>query len=152
MNRRRFLSFSALSISVSGCIAGTPGGETETDSPTSNPTETPGNTATETERPSPDGETPECWPSMCEGTTLVEVVVNADFSGSVVLEADCRGEDVPIQPGESVEIVRTEDAESCGITLFVADEQAYSDDIEGYESVTLTVRSNGDVDEEFVVV
>ena len=40
MNRRQFLSISAFSIFSSGCMGGTFGGSTESNSPTSNATET----------------------------------------------------------------------------------------------------------------
>lgn len=153
MNRRQFLSFSALSISLSGCIEGDVGDATENNPQTSTAaeTETPRITTTETETPSPEGATPECWPSMCEGTELVEVVVANDFSGDVVLNAECRAKEFSIPSGESVQIVREEDAETCNISLSINGEQVVSEHIEDYESVTLTVRSNGEVDDEWLV-
>ena len=109
------------------------------------------NTTTTTETPSPEGATPECWPSMCEGTKLVEVVVAHGFSSDVILRADCRGEEYSIQLGESVQIGRTEDAETCGISLSIDGEQKVGENIEGHESLTLTIDSNGEVEEEWVV-
>jgi hypothetical protein len=144
VNRRQFLSISAFSISLSGCIEGDSGGTTET--------ETPRNTATETGTPSPEGVTPECWPSMCEGTKLVEVVVASGFSGDVILQVECRDKEFSIQPGEPVQIDRKQDAETCGISLSIDGEQVFSENVEDYESVTLTVNSNGEVEDEWIVV
>jgi hypothetical protein len=154
MNRRQFLTISAISISLSGCLEGNIGGITEESTPTPKVerTDISRKTATETETPPPEGVTPECWPSMCEGTTLVEVVVAHDFSGDVTLQADCRGEEFSIQSGESVQIARDGDAETCGIDLSIDGEQVFSDDVEDYEMVTLTVSSNGDVEDEWVVI
>lgn len=152
MNRRKFLSTTALSISLSGCLEG--GEDTaESDSPTSKPAETEhsSNTATETEVPSPEVVTPPCGRSMCEGTKLVDVVVAHDFSDDVVFELNCRNEDFSIEPGESVEIVREEDGESCRISLSAGGEEVYSEIIQDHERVSLTVDSNGEVDEEWVV-
>ncbi|MDS0284496.1 hypothetical protein [Haloarcula onubensis] len=47
--------------------------------------------------------------------------------------------------------MREEDAGECGVTLFI-DEQVYSERVEGHASVTLTVRCDGEVDEERVVL
>lgn len=151
MNRRRFLSTSALAMSLSGCLGGHFGDGTESPSAASNATETPRTTATETETPSPGATTPECWPSLCEGTTLVEVVVAQGFSGDVVLNADCRDEEFSVRPGESVQIDREADAEICDVVLSIDGERAFSDTVEGYEVVTLTVTADGDVDDEWIV-
>lgn len=88
---------------------------------------------------------------MCEGTALVAVVVATGFSGDVVLQADCRSEEFTILSGKSIRIGRHEDGESCGVSLFVDGEQVFDENIDGYESVTLTVNSNGEVDQERVV-
>lgn len=154
MNRRQFLSISAFSVSLSGCIEGDFDGTTENNSPTSKVTgtETPRNTDTETETPSPEGATPDCWPSMCEGTKLVEVVVGHAFSGEVVLQAECRGEAFSVQAGQSVQVAREEDAETCGISVSVDGEQVFRENVEDYESVTLTVSSNGEIDDEWAVI
>lgn len=153
MNRRQLLTVFGLSMPISGCIEGTSDGATEENPQTSKATvtETPRNTATETKTPSPEGATPECWPSMCEGTKLVEVVVEDGFSGDVVLKAECRAEEFSIPSGESVKIDREEEAETCKIALSVNGEQVVSEYIEGYERGTLTVRSNGDVVDEWIV-
>lgn len=128
------LSTLVLSISLSGCI--------END---------PRDTATKTETPSPEGVTPACWPAMCEGSKLVEVVVAHGFSGDVRLQAECRDEEFAIQSGESVQIDRKENAETCRISVSIDGEKVFSENIEDYESVTLTVSSNGEVEEEWVV-
>jgi hypothetical protein len=85
MGRRRLLALAALS--VSGCLthgSGPRGGsETPTEPPADTPTATPTDAPTPTDTPSPiPTATDGCeWPSMCEGSQLVEVVVDADFSG-----------------------------------------------------------------------
>jgi hypothetical protein len=153
MNRRQFLTFSALSISLSGCIGGDFGESTEDTTPTSKATEThtPRNTATEMKMSSPEGVTPECWPSMCKETKLVEVVVADGFSRDVTLQADCRSEEYSIQSGGSVQIDREKDAETCGISLSIDGEQKVSENIKDYESLTLSIDSNGEVEDEWVV-
>ncbi len=88
---------------------------------------------------------------MCEGTKLVEVIVSNGFSGDVTLQADCREREFSIQPGESVQINRKEDAETCEISLSIDGEQEYSEDVDDYESLTLTVDSKGEVEDERVV-
>lgn len=89
--------------------------------------------------------------SMCEGRKLVEASVASDFSGNVVLKPDCRNEELSIRPGESVEIVRKEDGETCRTSLSVDGEKEFDENIEEYERVSLTVSSDGEVDEEWVV-
>lgn len=136
MNRRQFLSLStsAISASLAGCNEGNleDGAETET--------------------PSPEDSEPGCGLSMCEGTQIIEVRVNSDFSGTTVLGAGCRGENVTIQSGESVQIIREEDGEECGVSLYIDDEEVYGEYIEDHVSVTVTVNSNGEVDEERVML
>ncbi len=99
MNRCQFLSASVLPISFAGCIGSEFGAKTEESltTPEMREPETPMTTATETETQSPQDGTSACWPSMCQGTTLVEVVVARGFSGDVVLQVDCRGEEFAIQ-------------------------------------------------------
>lgn len=135
-SRRQLLSLSvsALTVSLAGCTQATP------------------ESGAETETPSPEYTEPGCWPSMCAGTQIVEVAVDSGFSGTVVLEASCRDESVPVRSGESVQIRREADAEECGVTLFIDDERVYGDRISGHASVTLTVSENGEVDEESVVL
>lgn len=89
---------------------------------------------------------------MCAGTQIIEVRVDSGISGTAVLAASCRDEPLSIQSGESVELVREEDAEECGVTLSIDDEQVYSERIEGHASVTLTVKRDGEVAEEWVVL
>lgn len=136
MNRRQFFSLSSSAIlsSLAGCAQNDAVEETETDTAS---TEDSG---------------PGCWPSMCAGTQIIEVHANSDFLGTAVLEASCRDDSLSVQAGESVELVRTEDAEECGVTLSIDDDQVYSERIEGNTSITLTVRQNGDVEEEVVML
>lgn len=137
MNRRQFLSLSisALSVSLVGC---TEGGLEDGD---------------ETETQSPEDTEPDCGQSsMCEGTQIIEVHVYSGFSGAAVLGVGCRDEEVTIQSGESVQITREEDAEGCGVTLHIDDEKVYGEYIEGHVSVTVTVDSSGEIDEERVML
>ena len=101
---------------------------------------------------SPDGAEAGCWPSMCQGTQIIEVRVSSEFSGSAVLETSCRDEAASILPGESVNIVREEDGEECGVTLSIDDEPVYDDRVEGHTSVTVTVGPTGGVDVERVML
>lgn len=136
MNRRQFLSraLPAVSITLAGCAQGDSNDETETSTPR------------------PDGTAPGCWPSMCEGTQLIEVDISSSFSGSAVLEPSCRSDTLELEAGESVQLRRESDGEECGVTLFIDDEQAYSEYIEGHVSVTVTVESDGAIDEERVML
>lgn len=79
---------------------------TEDNASAPNTTEAPSNTATETETPPPEATTPECWPSMCAGSELVEVYVACGFVGDVVLSATCQNKELSIQPGGTVQINR----------------------------------------------
>lgn len=124
MKRRRFLVLSTLSLSLAGCTEGNFGG--------------------------PETATPECWPSMCAGTRLVEVVNSS--SDLVTVQPDCRDTDYELQPRDSVEITREEDAESCRVRLSIGDKEEYREQVEGHESVTLTVLANGEVSAERIVV
>lgn len=138
MDRRKFLSATAVFVFFSGCT-----GDGE-----ENP-----NTATE--KPPSEGVTPECWdtkPAMCEGTKLADVSVASTFPGDVVLTTNCRNEEFSIQSGKSVEIIRKEDGETCRISLSVDGEQVFDEVIREYETVSLTVDSNGEVGEERVVI
>jgi len=150
MNRREVLALAALSTAVSGCLASDPvdsGPDTTTETQTDTPTPTPTDTAT----PSPTA-TDDCqWPTMCEGSQLVEVAVKRGFAGDVTLEANCRGETYGVEPGESVRIDRHVDGERCRIALTVDGETVYSEDLPDYKRVTLTVAPNGEVDVEAIV-
>jgi len=88
---------------------------------------------------------------MCEGSQIVVMEVNGEFSGDVTLEADCRGEAFAVESGESLLVERERDAESCRMRLFVAGEAAYDEDVPGYKCVTLTVGPDGKVDVEAIV-
>ena len=82
---------------------------------------------------------------------MIEVDVHPGFSGTVVLEASCRDDPVSIHSGESVQIVREEDGETCGVTLLIDEEEVYDNRIDGHTSVTVTVSSDGEIDEEGVM-
>jgi hypothetical protein len=145
MNRRQFLSLSipALSVSLAGCTQNSEDGtETEQDN---------SEDGTETATSSPEATAPGCSSSMCEGTQIIDVSVSSDFSGTAVLETSCRDEAVSIRSGESVTIVREEDGEECGVTLFIDDQEVYGEYVEGHVSVTVTVGPDGEVDEERVM-
>jgi len=133
MNRRRFVCVLTLSISLPGCVEDGSGGSTEQDRPD---TESKEGTVTRTETETPEGAVPECHPSMCEGQQLVEV----------------RDEEIPIGPEDSERIDREDDGETCGLTVHIDGEQEYSERIEDYEHLTLTVTSEGEFEEGWVVV
>ncbi|MGB9954168.1 hypothetical protein ACOZ4F_17415 [Haloarcula marismortui] len=153
MRRRQLLSTSALSVALSGCLVGDFGDRTGDATQASNATETAtartSDSATET--PPPDVSTPECWPAMCEGSTLVEAQVVGGFSGEVVLRATCQNKEVPVPPGETVRIKRGVDAQVCSVDVVVDGEQAFSGRVSSHQSVRLKVDSNGDVTARWVV-
>lgn len=134
-SRRQFLSLSisALSMTLAGCA------------------QLNSEDGVETETHSPEDAEPGCWPSMCAGTQILEVDVHSGFSGTVVLKASCRDETISLQSGESVQIVREKDAETCGVALFIDNEQVYSKRIDGHTSTTVSVKSNGEINEEGVM-
>ncbi|WP_154021046.1 hypothetical protein [Haloarcula sp. CBA1127] len=151
MNRRQLLSISALSIPLSGCVEWDFDGTTENNSPAPKATDTPSKTATETGTPPSEVSTPECWPSMCEGSKLVEVQVVGGFSGAVVIIAICQDKELSIHPGQSVQINRDTDAQTCRIVLSVDGKQAFSETVNSHQSVNLTVDSDGEVTERWIV-
>lgn len=148
MNRRQFVCALALSTSLSGCVGDGFGRSDEQDS---SDEESGEGTVTRTETETPEGEVPECYPSMCEGQQLVEVVVEQDFSSEVKLQLKCRDEEISIEPGESERIDREEDGEECKIAIHIDGEQEYSEQIEDYAHLTLTVTSEGEFEEEWIV-
>lgn len=145
MNRRQFLSISVLSISLPGCSKWNFESATEDNASAPNTTEAPSNTATETETPPPEATTPECWPSMCAGSKLVEVQVAGGFAGDVVLSATCQNKELSIQPGGTVQINRGVDGQVCSIDLSVDGKQVFSERVSSHQSVNLVVDSNGEV-------
>ncbi|MDQ2071463.1 hypothetical protein RBH20_02805 [Haloarcula sp. H-GB4] len=151
MNRRQLLSISALSIPLTGCVKWDFDGATENNSPAQKMTETPSKTATETGTTPSEVSTPECWPSMCEGSQLVEAQVVGGFSGAVVLIATCRDKELSIQAGEPVRINRDTDAQTCRIVLSVDGKQEFSETVNSHQSVNLTVGSDGEMTERWIV-
>jgi predicted component of type VI protein secretion system len=150
MERRAVLATLGSLVALPGCVSDAPDRSTETEPETA----TDRSTETTTERNTETGRetTPEeCgWPEFCEGSKLVEVTVSSRFSGSVVLEAGCRDEDVEMRPGETKTLERQVDAETCDVALYVDDRKAYADTIQSYESTTLRVDSGGNVHAETV--
>ncbi|EMA29949.1 hypothetical protein C444_14157 [Haloarcula japonica DSM 6131] len=88
---------------------------------------------------------------MCEGSKLVEVQVVGGFSGTVVLLATCQNKELSIPPGESVQINRDTDAQTCRIVLSVDGKQEFSDTVNSHQSVDLTVSSDGEVTDRWIV-
>lgn len=84
---------------------------------------------------------------MDKDDLLVSVTVEEGFLGDVVLEADCRAEDVSMSPGENVGISRRENGEECSIHLISNGDELYSGFIRLDQSFELTVQDNGDVNE-----
>lgn len=136
MKCRRSFALTLLALGIPGCTrddVGIDGGST--DSPEDDS----------------DRNTGDCWPEMCEGSTLVEVTVDRALEGEVVLSAECREEDRSLTPGSTETIERDEESESCSITLYVDGEGAYSDDVPGYQRTSLTVTETGEIEAEHVV-
>lgn len=90
--------------------------------------------------------------TMDNGTSLVSVTVEEEFSGDVVLEADCRAEDVIVSPGTSGRIVRKEHGEDCPIRLLADGDELYFGFVRMDQSIELTVRNNAEVDETIAVI
>lgn len=133
MERREVL-VSVLSVGVlSGCASDT----TEST--------TPNNTVTET-TPSAGG----CFPQFCEGSTIVDVDVDASFSGTVVLKAACRDSSYKLQSGDSVTITRQVDGETCAVRLFVNNQTEFDRKIADYVSMSLRIGPDGGISESIV--
>lgn len=105
-----------------------------------------GDDSGQTPTPLPDNE------EMTEGSPLVEVTVDPEFSGTVHLEGDCRDDGIELAPGEKAAFTRTRDGEECAVRLEIDTETRYETYIRGYESYSLTVEADGEIDEEVLVV
>lgn len=154
MNRRQFVSAAALPLVLSGCLERGPGGDSGAGSESSSngestpETDEASETCTATETATPE----DCWPRMCAGTAIVNVEVARSFSGDVVLEADCRETDLAVEPGDTVSIERTEEAESCPVRVSVDDDVVFDENIVGYQQTTITVTASGEIEVESVVL
>lgn len=104
-----------------------------------------GEPQTETATPTEDQHT------MAEGTILVKVTVRST-APAAVLETGCRSDVLEIEPGESEAIERVTDGESCGIELTVDGESIFDAYVYEYESLRLTVTSEGDVETESIML
>lgn len=136
MKSRRTFALTLLALGIPGCTRDDAGVEgRSTDSAEDDSDRSPG----------------DCWPEMCEGSTIVEVTVDRAYEEEVTLAAGCREEDRSIPPGSTETIVRDEESESCAITLYVDAEIAYSDDVPGHQRTSLTVTETGEIEEELVV-
>ncbi|WP_139305385.1 hypothetical protein [Natronorubrum sediminis] len=83
--------------------------------------------------------------SRAEGTTMVEVDVDAGFEGEVVLEAECRGKQFKIDSGEEFGVRREEDAESCSFEISIDGEKAYEGSVGGSDRYQAEVTVNGEI-------
>ncbi|AHF55879.1 hypothetical protein HISP_16441 [Haloarcula hispanica N601] len=137
MKRRKIITSTLSVIFLSGCT---------TDS---NDQYTLNSTSTEpTPNSTSTGSTPsagDCYPQFCRGTKLVDVVVDADFSGTVVVEAACRERSYKLQSGDSITITRKVDGESCDIIISANNQTVYNQTIADYVSISLRVGPDGNV-------
>ena len=129
MNRRGVLLRSLPFIGIAGCVDNL--GEGSSD-----------NEPEDTESGSDDVD--EDY-SRAEGTTMVEVDVDDDFDGKVVLETDCREERFKIDPGEEFGVEREEDAESCSFEIFIGGEKACEGGVGGSDRYQAEVSENGEI-------
>lgn len=144
MERRTVLAAvgTLATVGLGGCLGDGDGDNNEAEGPAPNRTASPTETATERETKTP---TPDHY-TMPAGTAIVEVTVDPDFDGSVVLETTCREDASVLENGEQATVVRNEDRESCGVSVAVDGETAFDEWIAGYESARLTVTADGELE------
>ena len=76
---------------------------------------------------------------------MIGVTVEEGFSGTVVLEADCRDEASQLEPGDELRIEREYDDEDCSYDLRVDGESARQETVDATESVKLRVTESGSI-------
>ncbi len=89
---------------------------------------------------------------MCEGSTIVEVYVDRDYSEQVVLDAACRDDETEVEPGETIRIEREVNGDACDVQLSADDSVVFDRDIPGHQSTTIRVTETGEIEEETVVI
>lgn len=70
----------------------------------------------------------------------------------MILKADCRAENIVIQPGETSVLTREEHGEECAIQLEINDEIEYEQFISDYRIYFLTVTEDGSIDDPAVAI
>ena len=81
----------------------------------------------------------------------MEVDVVGGFSGAVVIIATCQDKELSAQPGESAQINRDTDAQTCRTVLYVDGKQGFSETVNSHQSVNLTADWDDEVTERWVV-
>ncbi|WP_255190652.1 hypothetical protein [Natronobeatus ordinarius] len=76
---------------------------------------------------------------------MIAVTVEEEFSGTIVLEADCRDEASQLEPGDELRIEREYDDEDCSYDLRVDGESARQETVDATESVKLRVTESGSI-------
>ncbi|MFC7071045.1 hypothetical protein [Halobaculum lipolyticum] len=160
MHRRRVLAACSVALlPAAGCVAGptdSADGATTTarsGPDTDTPTPTDSSASTPTPSSTPRTTTEECeWPTMCAGTTLLELFLDVDYERPVTLRLDCRSEPVTVDPGRYHEVIREEDGEECAVTVAADGETLYETTVSGSEHVTVRIDHTGAVDVETAVL
>ncbi|WP_148858994.1 hypothetical protein [Natronococcus pandeyae] len=138
MNRRTLLSIAPLLTGISGCIDRSENTDTSEE-----------NAQSDRDNESTTKEDGYSWQA---GTSLVMVDVNEDFSGEVILEADCRGEKFNIESGDEFGLDRKEDGESCSFRLLLDGEEVYDAGVSGASRYSLLVEKDGEITEDGIEV
>lgn len=76
---------------------------------------------------------------------MIAVTVEEEFSGTAVLEVDCRDETTHLEPGDELRIEREYDDESCSYDLRIDDESVRRETVDATESVTLRITERGSI-------
>lgn len=86
---------------------------------------------------------------MGEGSPLVDVRADGEFSGTIRIDPGCRDGEVEVTGGERVRITRAEAGETCTLELYVDDESVET--LEAGRSTYQGVRfdADGEVKERF---
>ena len=80
-----------------------------------------------------------------EADAMLAVTVEEGFTGTVVLEADCRDEPSRLEPGDELRIERDDDDEDCSYDLRVDGKSVRRETLDPTESVKLRVTERGSV-------
>jgi hypothetical protein len=89
---------------------------------------------------------------MGEGTSIVEVTVDSEFDGDVVLNPECREGEINIDAGEEIEITRETDGEECKYKLYINGEEKLSRDDGSDARAIVTVTKDGDIEDGYEVI
>lgn len=123
---------------LAGCLGDGAGGQT-VDSPTESPIQTP----RETENRGPY--------EMSEGTVIVEVTVDSEYDGDVVLDGKCRDGELVLTGAEHASIERRQRGESCAVTVDIGGETVFDSTVSEFASYSLAVGEDGDLSSDVVL-